>query len=76
MKKQTIHYSSPLDALVAITRRLSQYEIQHRMESEAFYDDYSKGKLGDDDIYISWANDYQHYLALHRELEDMLTHAA
>lgn len=37
MRKQTIYYTSPIDALVAITKRLSLYEIQQNMNSEEFF---------------------------------------
>jgi hypothetical protein len=37
MRKQTIEYTSPLDALVAVTKRLSIYENQHNMDSEEFF---------------------------------------
>ena len=38
MRKQTIEYTSPLDALVAVTKRLSTYESQQQMDSEEFFD--------------------------------------
>ncbi len=34
MQKQQISYTSPLDALVAVAKRLSLYENQHNMSSE------------------------------------------
>ena len=36
MRKLRIDYDSPVDALVAIAKRLSNYEMQYQMESEAF----------------------------------------
>jgi hypothetical protein len=76
MRKQTIEYTSSLDALIAIAKRLSRYESQHKMESEDFYQDYNQGMLPDDVIFIEWANDYRHYLALRQELEQRLNYAA
>lgn len=76
MRKQTIQYTSPLDALVAVAKRLSLYEDQQQMDSEEFFNQYSQGKLGDEARFIEWANDYRHYLALRQELEERLTHAA
>jgi hypothetical protein len=70
MKKQTIQYTSPLDALVAVTKRLSAYENQLKMNSETFYIRYSQGELGDECSFVDWANDYRHYLALRQELEE------
>ena len=69
MKKQTIHYTSPIDALIAVTRRLSAYENQHQMDSEAFFDQYSQGQLSDDAVFVDWANDYRHYLQLRQKIK-------
>jgi hypothetical protein len=76
MRKQTIQYTSSLDALIAVAKRLSVYENQHKMDSEDFYNEYNQGILSDDIIFIEWANDYRHYLALRQELEQRLNHAA
>ena len=64
MKKQTIQYTSPLDALIAVTKPLSTYENQQQMDSEEFFDQYSRGQLADDALFVDWANDYRHYLQL------------
>lgn len=76
MIKQRIQYSSPLDALITITKRLSLYEQKQGLSSEDFFDQYAKGLLGDDVIFIEWANDYRHYLALHQEIQARINHAA
>ena len=72
MKKQTIQYPAPLDALVTVAKRLSLYENQQHMDSETFFDQYSRGQLSDDTLFVGWANDYRHYLALRRDLEQRL----
>jgi hypothetical protein len=64
MRKQQISYTSPLDALVAVAKRLSLYETQHNMSSEGFFERYSKGQLSDEAIFIEWANDYRQYWGL------------
>ena len=76
MRKQTIQYTSSLDALIAVAKRLSFYENHHQMESEKFFDKYSKGQFSDDTMFIEWANDYQHYLDLRQEVEERLQNAA
>ncbi len=76
MRKQTIQYTSPLDALIAVAKRISVYENQYQMNSEDFYHQYNQGLLSDDVIFIEWANDYRHYLALHQELEQKLNDVA
>jgi hypothetical protein len=72
MRKQTIQYTSQLDALVTVAKRLSLYEHQQRMDSETFFDQYSRGQLSDDIVFVEWANDYRHYLALRQDLEQRL----
>ncbi len=76
MRKQTIQYTSPLDALVAVVKRLNFYESQQQMGSEEFFNQYSRGQLSDDAVFVEWANDYRHYLDLRQELEKRLQHAA
>jgi hypothetical protein len=72
MRKQTIQYTSLLYALVAVAKRLSLYENQQHMDSERFFDQYSRGQLSDDTLFVEWANDYRHYLEIRRELERRL----
>ncbi len=72
MQKQTIQYTSPLDALVTVAKRLSLYEHQQHMDSETFFAQYSRGQLSDDIVFVEWANDYRHYLALRRDVEQRL----
>jgi hypothetical protein len=62
--------------LVVIAKRLSTYENRQQMDSEEFFDRYSKGQLPDDALFVEWANDYHHYFALRREIEKRLQHAA
>jgi hypothetical protein len=76
MRKQRIEYSSPLDALIAVTKRLSVYENKYQWDSEDFFDRYNKGSLTDEIDFIEWSNNYQHYLALRLELANLLVHAA
>jgi hypothetical protein len=76
MRKQTITYTSSLDALVTIAKRLSLHENQYQISSEKFFYQYNQGLLSDDSLFIEWANDYRHYLALHQELVQRLNYAA
>ena len=46
------------------------------MDSEDFFNKYNQGMLSDDAVFIEWANDYRHYLALHQELEQRLNYVA
>lgn len=76
MKRTRIEYSSPLDALIAVSKRLSIKEERYVMESESFYDQFKKGKLDDTSDFVEWANDYQHYLKLRHNLELKLRRVA
>ncbi len=76
MRKQTIQYTSPIDALIAVTKRLSIYESRQKMDSEEFFDRYSRGQLADDAEFVDWANDYRHYLQLRQKLAKNLPDVA
>ncbi len=76
MKKRRSEYDSPVDALVAVSKRISVYEDGHQMTSEDFFDKYCKGQLDDSADFIEWSNDYQHYLAIRLAIEKQLQHVA
>jgi hypothetical protein len=76
MQKTRIEYDSNLDALVAISKRLSWSEKHYNMASEEFFDKFSKGLMDDAIEFTEWANDYRHYLAIYRKLEKQLRHVA
>ena len=76
MRKQTVQYISTLDALIAVAKRLSRYELQHGMDSEDFFARYMQGCMPDDTVFVEWANDYRHYLELRRSVEDSLRDVA
>ncbi|NCJ08634.1 hypothetical protein GS597_19405 [Synechococcales cyanobacterium C] len=76
MRKQIIEYTSSLDALIALAKQLNTYENQYQMDSADFFTQYSQGQTSDDEDFVEWAGSYQHYLALHQELEDKLKDVA
>jgi hypothetical protein len=76
MRKQIIEYTSPLDALVDIVKQLNAHEIEYQMDSADFFAKYSRGETTDDEVFVEWAGNYQHYLALHQELESKLKNVA
>ena len=76
MKKKTIQYGSEIDALVALAKRLAILESGYGMDSEEFFNQYTKGHLKDSEKFVEWANDYQHYLTMRVDIEDRLQHAA
>jgi len=76
MKKERIQYTSSVDALVAVAKRLSLYENRHHMTSEEFFNSYEKGRMEDSMDFVEWANDYRHYLTIRLEIEKQLPHVA
>ncbi|MBW1717313.1 MAG: hypothetical protein JRJ77_16075 [Deltaproteobacteria bacterium] len=76
MRKKRTEYDSLVDALVAIAKRLSIYETRYQMASEEFFDKFTKGEAVDSEDFIEWSNDYQHYMAIRREIEGHLRHVA
>jgi len=75
MRKVRTEYDSRVDALVAVSKRLSAYEGRNKMESEEFFDRFVKGKTEDSEEFVEWANDYQHYLALREDVVARTRHA-
>jgi hypothetical protein len=76
MPIQIIEYTNPLDALIALVKKLDRYEIEYKLDSDEFYQRYRSGEIDDDETFIEWANDYQHYRALHDELSIKLEYVA
>ncbi len=73
---QKIIYDSSVDALVALSKRLSIHEENHHLSSEEFFNNYKKGTMNDSEEFVEWSNDYQHFLSLKSELENLVSHAA
>lgn len=76
MRKQIIEYDSPIDALVALAKRLGKYEDQYQMDSADFFTQYKQGQTSDEEVFVDWAGNYQHYLAIRQELDTMLQNVA
>ena len=76
MRKQITEYTSSLDALVALAKRLYSYETKYQTDSADFFVQYQQGKTDDDEDTFDWASNYRHYLALHQELESKLRNVA
>jgi hypothetical protein len=76
MRKQTIEYEPPIDALIVVAKRLSVYEDRYKIVSEDFYYKFCKGKIEDSIDFTEWSNDYQHYLTMKLKLEKQLQHVA
>ena len=76
MIKKRIEHGSPVEALIAIVKRLNVLESRYRMSSEDFFDQYTKGSLDDNLDFVEWANDYRHFFAIKLDLEEMIRHVA
>ncbi len=76
MRKERSEYTSPVDALVFVAKRLSLYESRYGMSSEDFFNKYQSGSMEDSIDFVEWSNDYRHYLAIRTEIEKHLRHVA
>ena len=76
LKKVTITYDTPLDALLAIAKRLGQYENKYRMDTEEFYWQYRTGELDCEMDFTEWSGYYQHFLGLRSEIAEQLKDVA
>ena len=76
MKINNIEYDSVVEALIALSKRLGAFEAQYEMSSEIFHTKYKGGQLDDTLDFTEWANDFQHFLALKRDIEESMRHVA
>jgi hypothetical protein len=76
MRKQIIEYTNPLDALIALAKQLTAYELQYQMDSSEFFSQYSQGNTSDEEDLVEWAGLYQQYLGLYQELGQRLQYVA
>ncbi len=76
MQKQTIKYVSEVDALIAITNRLSSYESRYNIVSEDFFNRYSKGEMEDSIEFVEWSNAYEHFIEIRHKIERRLQNVA
>ena len=76
MRKQIKQYDLPIDALVAIIKRMIIFENLYHLESEEFFDIFNNGILEDSIDFTEWSNDYQHFLAIRSEIERLLRNVA
>ena len=76
MQKQTIKYVSAVDALVAITKRLSSYETRYKIVSEDFFNRYRKGEMEDSTDFVEWSNAYEHFIEIRQKIERRLQNVA
>ena len=72
MRKQIIEYTTPLDALIALAKQLTAYELRYQLDSSDFFSQYRQGTTSDEEDLIEWASTYQQYLGLYQELAQRL----
>ena len=64
MKIERTAFTTPLEALLALTQSLAVFEQRYQMPSDEFYAQYQAGTWGDERDFVEWAGDYQHYQEL------------
>lgn len=76
MKKVRITYDTPLDALLAVTRQMGQYEDKYGMTTEDFFDRYNSGEMPCEDDYMMWEVAYRDFLSLRAKVSDSMKEVA
>lgn len=74
--REAIESTSPVDALIATTQRLKEYEQKYGMTTEEFYARFMSGELGDAKDFIGWAGMFEAFIRLKRRLEVTLMNVA
>ncbi len=54
-----------------IRKDLDQYEQKHGYKTEEFFELYKQGKTSDDPDFVDWAGEYQLFLELGKELDNL-----
>ncbi len=52
-------------------KKLTQLEKENGLDSQTFYDEFQKGKLGDELKYIRWAGEYETLALLEKDYNDL-----
>jgi hypothetical protein len=68
MRKTRITYATPIDALIALAKRLSAREQAHGFSSDIFLERYQKGELEDSAEFFEWASDYKDFIEMKSNL--------
>ena len=55
MRKVTVTYSTPIDALIDVARRMGGYENKYDMKSERFIGKYQAGEMPCENDFMEWA---------------------
>jgi hypothetical protein len=76
MLAEAIAESNPVDELLTLAKELQEYERQHEMTSQEFFERYQRGELGDDVEFIEWAGTYRIFQRLKHRVETALMRVA
>ncbi|NHZ71656.1 MAG: hypothetical protein GWP17_01025 [Aquificales bacterium] len=63
--------STALDDFVLLIQELTKLEIRHGMTSQAFWQQFQAGEMGDDIEWMRWANKYEIYLEMHTNMAEL-----
>ena len=55
MKKVTVTYSTPIDALIDVAKRMGGCENRYGMKSERFFGKYQVGEMPCENDFMDWA---------------------
>ncbi len=58
--------------IIRMEASLKKYEEKYHIESKDFYNDFNKGKYGDEKDFLIWSGVYEMYLDSKKKLEQLL----
>lgn len=57
--------------IIKTKRKLEELEKESQMDSKTFYEEFTKGNMGDDMKYIRWAGEYETLAQLQKDYNDL-----
>ena len=76
MRKVTVTYSTPIDALIDVARRMGGYENRYDMKSERFIGKYQAGEMPCENDFMDWATACRDLRYLRNAVEDRVKDVA
>jgi hypothetical protein len=73
---QIIQDTNPVEDLLLLSRQMWAFEQNYKLSSADMYQQYQRGALGDDEVWLEWASTYQTFNQIKRQLELALMRAA
>ncbi len=69
--RSALDQTSPLDDFIRIIRDLTRFESTYQMSSSEFFVRFEKGEMDDRVDYVRWANKYEIFLEIKKDLDSL-----